>query len=179
MSKPGIRKISFLKRLEINLIMVICLILLLFFVPKQNKAEEVINLKYQVLDQETILVQGGLLYKSNIVLDKEYTMHIDKIITETKIGFAFMAGKGSTFGLKSEKGRIFVNLEEPSLVFHSFTTEDDKYLIDAINFEWVFAEPNMSFPVGQYKFKTKKAGATLKFTKEGIVLTGFEINRSE
>lgn len=159
--------------------MLLGILLTIFLLNGAHSAEELIDLKYKILDKGTILVTGGLMYKDDIILKEKCTIFIEDVVGE----FGFLIGKGSVLPSLSDKlpgsPLITVKLESgPTLWFYSFTRKGpgSKFdLIDAINVTWVFTKPDLSFKVGQFTFTAKQQGATLEFTKQGVVLKGFEI----
>ena len=170
-----------MRTFRINLIVIITFSLLgLVGVPWGSIAlsqQETKSLKYRKMDKETILITEGISYRKDIILKEKCTIFIEDVSLITGV-LVFIASKGSVIPFTSDKllGGFTVKLEESTMFLYSFTKGSNREdLIDAVNVTWIFRKPDMAIEINGLIFTSKKEASLLNFTKEGILLKGFEI----
>lgn len=130
------------------------------------------GVKIRWQDNGSILVQEGFPYQKD--LSGDYNITIVKV--EKGV---FTASEGSTVPT-AMMGMVY-GVAGGSFIAQCNAEEGTQTLADAVGNRWVFAEPGMSFniyPAGSkkpaYGLRSKVRDATISFTKEGVLIRGFE-----
>lgn len=130
------------------------------------------GVKIQCRDDGSILVLEGFPYRKDFSGD--YTIRIVKV--EKGV---FTASESSTVPT-AMMGMVY-GVAGGSFIAQCNAEDGTQTLADAVGNKWVFAEPGMSFNVylpgskePSYALTTKVKEAMISFTKEGVLVKGFE-----
>lgn len=137
---------------------------------KSKLAREGVKLQWK--DDGSALLVEGFPYRRD--LSGDYIIRIDKV--EKGV---FTASKSST--VPTAVGGMVYGIGGGSFLAQCNAEDGTQTLTDAVGNKWVFGEPGMSFNVylpgskkPAYALESKIREAMISFTKEGVLVKGFE-----
>lgn len=144
-----------------------------------NAVIAISGLKYKQIGSQTILITEGFPYRSDAKTSRKGGKGYDIEIASVKNG-VFETTKNSVQPMLA--GPLTLVTRGSSFFSPLCTAKDPEKerpnsICDAIGCTWVFSNPGISFATGGVTFKAKKKGATIKFTKEGVEVKGFEMTK--
>ncbi|TKJ36900.1 hypothetical protein CEE37_14385 [candidate division LCP-89 bacterium B3_LCP] len=146
---------------------------------------------YLILEEDNMIYIENVRPLSEITEIKSESTTISKYgqVAKGAQGYLFMAGKGSeipvllSMPLAGLSENLYISIIEldgscPFMPRCSLAADDESTndIIDAVNATWIFTKPGITFKVGNRRFRSKYSGATIRFTKEGVYLKGFDIS---
>jgi hypothetical protein len=137
------------------------------------------NLVVEKRDDGALFISRGFLYRDDYEL-RRHDIRIEKVsktgvfYTGEDVPHTIMVQFGNaTIALKAQGATIFV----PACVSGKKPKPASGPLCDAIGCRWVFQGKGISFKVDNNLFVSNGEGASIEFTKEGVQVDGFTIER--